>query len=173
MKIAILGFSGCGKSTLARLLGEKYHCPVLHMDRVQFQENWVEREQDVKEAEVKAFLDQSASWVIDGNYSKLLQERRLQEADQIILLELNRFVCLFRILKRWKMYHGSTRPDMAAGCPEKVDLDFVRWVLHDGRTKKKKAHHDEIAAAWPEKVTRIRTVKQQKELLKGLEPSHE
>ncbi len=168
VKIAILGFSGCGKSTLALLLGEKYSCPVLHLDSVQFSANWVEREQSEKEADIKAFLDSNAEWVIDGNYSNLEQERRLREADQIILLELNRFVCLFRILKRWKMYYGNTRPDMAAGCPEKVDWEFVLWVLHDGRTKKKKAHHNDIAAAYPEKVIRIRSVKQQKEFLKGL-----
>ncbi len=169
MKIAILGFSGCGKSTLARILGEKYRCPVLHLDSVQFSSNWVEREQNVKKAEVKDFLDSNDKWVIDGNYSNLEQERRLKEADKIIILELNRFVCLFRILKRWKMYYGTTRPDMAEGCNEKVDWEFVRWVLHDGRTKKKKTSHANIAASYPHKVTRIKTVREQKKLLKSLE----
>ena len=165
MKIAVLGFSGCGKSTLARILGEKYHLPVLHLDSVQFAANWVERELEDKLRDVAAFMDSHDSWVMDGNYSNLLQERRLEEADRIIMLELNRFVCLWRILKRWLTYKGSSRPDMAAGCEEKVDWEFLRWVLHDGRTKKRKAHMNEIARRYPNKCVRIRTRKEQKAFL--------
>ena len=165
MKIAVLGFSGCGKSTLARKLGEKYHLPVLHLDSVQFAANWVERELEDKLRDVAAFMDSHDSWVMDGNYSNLLQERRLEEADRIIMLELNRFVCLWRILKRWLTYKGSSRPDMAAGCEEKVDWEFLRWVLHDGRTKKRKAHMNEIARRYPNKCVRIRTRKEQKAFL--------
>ena len=165
MKIAVLGFSGCGKSTLAQKLGEKYQLPVLHLDSVQFAANWVERELEDKLRDVAAFMDSHDSWVMDGNYSNLLQERRLEEADRIIMLELNRFVCLWRILKRWLTYKGSSRPDMAAGCEEKVDWEFLRWVLHDGRTKKRKAHMNEIARRYPNKCVRIRTRKEQKVFL--------
>ena len=165
MKIAVLGFSGCGKSTLARKLGEKYQLPVLHLDSVQFAANWVERELEDKLRDVAAFMDSHDSWVMDGNYSNLLQERRLEEADRIIMLELNRFVCLWRILKRWLTYKGSSRPDMAAGCEEKVDWEFLRWVLHDGRTKKRKTHMNEIARRYPNKCVRIRTRKEQKAFL--------
>ena len=165
MKIAVLGFSGCGKSTLARKLGEKYQLPVLHLDSVQFAANWVERELEDKLRDAAVFMDSHDSRVMDGNYSNLLQERRLEEADRIIMLELNRFVCLWRILKRWLTYKGSSRPDMAAGCEEKVDWEFLRWVLHDGRTKKRKAHMNEIARRYPNKCVRIRTRKEQKAFL--------
>ena len=165
MKIAILGFSGCGKSTLAQKLGKKYNLPVLHLDRVHFAANWVERELEDKLRDTADFLDSHDSWVMDGNYSNLLQERRLEEADRIIILELNCFVCLWRILKRWLTYKGRSRPDMAAGCEEKVDWEFLRWVLHDGRTKKRKAHMNEIARRYPNKCVRIRTRKEQKAFL--------
>lgn len=165
MKIAILGFSGCGKSTLAQKLGKKYNLPVLHLDRIQFAANWVERELEDKLRDTADFLDSHDSWVMDGNYSNLLQERRLEEADRIIMLELNCFVCLWRILKRWLTYKGRSRPDMAAGCEEKVDWEFLRWVLHDGRTKKRKAHMNEIARRYPNKCVRIRTRKEQKAFL--------
>ena len=44
MKIAILGYSGSGKSTLARKIGEVYNCEVLHLDTIQFIDNWHERD---------------------------------------------------------------------------------------------------------------------------------
>lgn len=166
MKIAILGYSGCGKSTLARLLGEKHQMPVLHLDSVHFEAGWVEKQRSVELAEVQAFLDSHDGWVIDGNYSALEQQRRVEEADRIILLELNRLVCLWRILKRWLTYRGSTRPDMAADCNEKIDGEFLRWVLFEGRTARKKAMYNSIAKTYPDKCLRIRSVKQQREFLK-------
>ena len=45
MKIAVLGYSGAGKSTLARMLGEYYNIPVLHLDTVQFLPNWKIRDE--------------------------------------------------------------------------------------------------------------------------------
>ena len=53
MKIAIIGYSGSGKSTLAAYLGELYKIPVLHMDRVRFLPNWVERDKDDEAAIVE------------------------------------------------------------------------------------------------------------------------
>ena len=43
MRIAIIGYSGAGKSTLARALGERYACPVLHLDALHFLPGWKER----------------------------------------------------------------------------------------------------------------------------------
>ena len=43
MKIAVMGYSGAGKSTLAKKLGRLYDCPVLYLDRIQF-ETRMERE---------------------------------------------------------------------------------------------------------------------------------
>ena len=84
MKIAILGYSGSGKSTLARKLGEYYRVDVLHFDRVQFLPGWEVRPQEEKEKLTQDFLDSHTDWVIDGNYSKLSYERRMEEADKII-----------------------------------------------------------------------------------------
>ena len=100
MKIAIIGYSGSGKSTLARILAEKYSVDVLHFDTVQFLPNWEIRSDEEKKQITKDFLDTHESWVIDGNYSKLSYERRMEEADQIILLLFNRFSCLFRAFLR-------------------------------------------------------------------------
>ena len=138
MKIAILGYAGSGKSTLARALGELYGVPVLHLDTVMFLPGWTERPKDEQLRIVQDFMDTHESWVIDGNYSNLLQPRRLEEADEVVFLLFGRFSSLRRVVKRYRRYSGQCRPDMAEGCPEKLDAAFIRWVLRDGRTKSKR-----------------------------------
>ena len=76
MKIAILGYSGSGKSTLAKYLGHRYGIPVLYLDRVQFLPGWQVRDRGEAVSIVEEFMKQP-SWVIDGNYSNFLQEKRL------------------------------------------------------------------------------------------------
>ena len=134
MKIAILGTSGSGKSTLAQTLGATYHAPVLHLDTVHFLPGWVERPLDEENAIVRRFLDTHESWIIDGNYTKTCYDRRLEEADQIIVLCFDRFTCLSRVLKRWWKNRGKVRSSSAPGCEEKIDAEFLWWVLHQGRT---------------------------------------
>ena len=96
MKIAILGTSGSGKSTLAKRLGETYGLPVLHMDTVHFLPGWVERPFEEEEAIIRRFLDENAGgWVIDGNYTKTCYARRMEEADQVIVLWFSPLVCLW------------------------------------------------------------------------------
>lgn len=109
MKIAILGLSGSGKSTLAKQLGSFYHAPVLHLDAVHFLPGWVERVPGEEEQLVTSFLDTHSSWVMDGNYTKTCYARRLEEADQIIVLAFNRFLCLWRVIRRWWANRGAAR----------------------------------------------------------------
>lgn len=160
MKIAIIGYSGSGKSTLARKLGEAYNLPVLHFDRVQFRPNWEIRPQKSKEVMTKAFLDLHDSWVIDGNYSKLSFDRRMAEADVIIQLRFNPVSCLYRVTRRYLTYQEDTRPDMADGCKEKLDWEFVKWVLRDGRSKEVRERYNGVIARYPEKTIVIKNQRQ-------------
>ena len=160
MKIAIMGYSGSGKSTLARKLAEKYALDILHFDQVQFLPNWEIRETVEKERLTKEFLDSHDAWVIDGNYSKLSYERRLEEADSIILLLFNRFSCLWRAYRRFRTYHNTIRPDMAEGCQEKFDWEFMRWILRDGRTKRARQRYQQIVSQYGEKVVVIQNQRQ-------------
>ena len=132
MKICVIGYSGSGKSTLAGKLGERYRTDVLYLDRVHWLPNWTMRTREEKTRIVGEFLDTHDEWVIDGNYSKQWFDRRMEEADQILILNFNRFRCLGRVIKRYKTYQGNTRPDMGEGCQEKLDWEFIRWVLWDG-----------------------------------------
>lgn len=160
MKIAVLGYSGSGKSTLARFLSEKYDIPVLHIDTIQFMAGWQERDPEEKQAMMKDFLDSHDSWVIDGNYTALYQERRLEEADLIVLMLFDRFSCYIRAWKRYFRYRGRSRPDMTEGCDEKVDWEFTKWIFHDGRTGKIRAHYDDVYHRYHDKCIIIRNQKQ-------------
>ena len=160
MKIAILGYSGSGKSTLARELGARYGVPVLHLDTVQFLPDWQVRGHDEKLALVRDFMDSHDSWVIDGNYTKLLQERRLEEADAIVLLLFNRFSALARVIRRYDRFRGKSRPDMTEGCREKLDAEFVRWVLWKGRSRQTREHFRSIRAQHPDKCVVLKTQRQ-------------
>ena len=160
MKIAIIGYSGSGKSTLARQLAEGYNIPVLHFDKVQFRPNWEIRPQASKEIMTKTFLDLHKDWVIDGNYSKLSFERRMEEADVIIMLLFNRFSCLYRVWRRYLKYKNAGRPDMADGCTEKLDAEFVKWVLREGRKKSSRQRYQRVMAQYPNKTIVVKNQRQ-------------
>lgn len=159
MKIAIFGYSGSGKSTLARFLGQKYGIPVLHLDTVNFNENWQERPFNQALKNVADFMLNTA-WVIDGNYKKFLQNDRFQQADFLIFLDFNRFSCFFRALGRYFHYRGQTRECTAKGCIEKFDWEFVRWILFESRTRKRKKQQEEILQTYSEKAIIIKNQKQ-------------
>ena len=160
MKVAIIGYSGSGKSTLARKFGQFYHAEVLHLDQVHHMPGWKERDYESARKIVSDFLDEHSSWVIDGNYGKLLFERRIEEADIIIMLLFNRFSSLLRAWKRYRTYKGKSRPDMAEGCPEKMDAEFIKWILFDGRTKSTRNHYRKIKLQFPDKVIILKNQRQ-------------
>lgn len=160
MKIAVIGYSGSGKSILARRLGRHRNAKVLHLDTIHHLPGWKERELKSEKKIVADFLDSHSSWVIDGNYTKLSFERRMREADRIILLEFNRISSLFRILKRYRVYRGRRRPDMAPGCGEKIDGAFLWWILYAGRTKEKRAEFQAVKKMYPDKTVVLRNQRQ-------------
>ena len=152
-----MGYSGSGKSTLAEELGKHYFCDVLHFDAVHFYDNWREREKDEQTKIVSEFMDTHSSWIIDGNYSKILFERRLSESDLIIMMHFSRFDCLLRVIKRYIKYRGRTRPDMGKGCEEKLDFEFVRWILFDGRSKAIKERDARVFSEYHDKCIALKT----------------
>lgn len=168
MKIAIIGYSGAGKSTLAEKLSNYYSMPKLHMDTLQFQPGWQDSDRDWMEAEMKNFLSEHTNWVINGNYSWCYYEERMQEADQIIFLNFSPWICLFRAFKRYLTYRGKVRESMAAGCPERFDWEFIRWILWDGRTKTAKERYQRVLETHPEKVVILRSQKEIDQFLENL-----
>jgi len=74
-----------------------------------------------------AELIASERWIIDGNYGGTL-DMRLARADTVIDLEFPAWLCVWRILRRVAGSWGRTRPDMAGGCPERLNLEFLLYT---------------------------------------------
>ena len=125
-RILIIGCSGAGKSTLARVLGEKLGLPVVHLDQLWWKAGWenVTREEFDSQLELALNMDR---WIIDGNYNRTLPQR-LTKCDAIIYLDFIRWECLLGMCKLVLGNYGKTRPDMSAGCPERFDWEFVKFI---------------------------------------------
>ena len=55
-------------------------------------------------------------WIIDGDYPGTFD------------LRMPRAVCLRRALLRMLRNHGRIRPGLPLGCPERLDVEFVRYI---------------------------------------------
>lgn len=125
-RILIIGSGGAGKSTLARRLSETTGLPAVHLDRLYWRPDWQKIGKDEWAAIVERETEKDR-WIMDGNFGGTL-DLRIKRADTIVFLDLPRLVCLYRVIRRRLTYRGTNRPDMAEGCHEKIDLEFLFWI---------------------------------------------
>lgn len=57
---------------------------------------------------------------------------------------------------------------MAEGCNEKLDPEFVRWILWEGRSRKIRDRYRRIREQYPDKVIVLRNQRQLDAYLKSL-----
>lgn len=136
-RIMVLGISpGVGKSTFSRQLGEILNIDVYHLDAYYWKPNWVEATLEEFAASQRKIVNRD-QWIIEGNYSNTY-EIRAEKADTIIYLELPLLVCLYRVVKRRIINHGKTRPDIGAGCKEKLDRGFLTFIITTYKPRRQK-----------------------------------
>jgi adenylate kinase family enzyme len=123
-KIAIIGCCGSGKSTLSRQLSTELNLPLHHLDTLYWKPGWTKTPSE-QWSELQTSLCETREWIIDGNYQSTL-DIRLNACDTVIFLDVNRFRCIYRALKR--TLSDKTRPDMAAGCEERFNLEFIKFI---------------------------------------------
>lgn len=131
-RVLVIGSGGAGKSTFARRLSERTGLPLIHLDAEYWLPGWVEPSRERWTGTVERLIAGDA-WIIDGNFGGTM-DRRIEACDTVIFLDISRWVCLARVIRRRIRYHGRHRPDMTAGCDERIDPEFVRWIWDYPRT---------------------------------------
>ncbi len=125
-RILLVGSGGAGKSTVAAQIAEKLGLPCVHLDKEFWQPGWVQPDKAAFRRKLLRLLKRPG-WVMDGHFGGT-QELRFKYADTVLFFDFNRWICTWRILKRVMRYRGRIRPDMAEGCPEQFDWDFLVWI---------------------------------------------
>ena len=57
---------------------------------------------------------------------------------------------------------------MGEGCLEKMDLEFMWWILWKGRTRQKRGEFRQVLEKYPQKVVVLRNQKEINRYLEGL-----
>ena len=113
-RIVVVGNSGSGKSHFSKVISEITGLPLIHLDVEFWRPNWEKTPKSEFISRQKEIIGKE-NWIIDGTYCSTL-ELRYEAADLIIFMDTNRFVCLYRVIKR----SGTKRSDL----PEYLDEKF-------------------------------------------------
>jgi len=135
-RIMIIGQPGSGKSFLARKIGDQTGLPVVHIDNIHWQAGWRERSAEEK-ARLCAEVHAQEQWIFEGGFSRSWDDR-LARADVLIWLDIPLWLRAIRVIRRTLQYHGSSRPDLPEGCPERFNWEFTRWIWKTRTSGKKK-----------------------------------
>lgn len=126
-RICVMGPSNSGKSTLADAISRARGVPVIHLDQLHHLPNtdWKPRPPD----EFRALHDEAitgSSWIMDGNYRRLLPQR-LDRATGVILLDMSRVTSLLSYCRR-SWFEPNRRGGLAGG-RESVKWDMIHHIL--------------------------------------------
>lgn len=168
-RVLVIGISGAGKSTLSRALAARTGLPLIHLDKEYWQPGWKETPRAEWRPKVSA-LAARERWIMDGNFDSSL-DLRLSRADTLIWFDYPTLLCLWRALKRVAGSYGEVRPDLAPGCPERIDVDFLRYIWRFNRVQRPRIQQ-QIAAHGRHLVpVVIRKDRDARALLAGLAPT--
>lgn len=142
-RVAVIGCIGAGKSTTARVLGERLGIEVFHLDllwwepgpyRITGMRTVASRTMAAEPfRRLQEEIAAGDAWIIDGGASDLAV--RLARADTVIFLDLPRWTCTWRLVKR----HNRPRADYPTGVREGLGwlMVLVRWVWVTYPTKRR------------------------------------
>ena len=168
-KVLVIGSGGAGKSTFAKRLGARLGTEVVHLDSIYWNAGWVETPKAEWAKKVEEILARDR-FIMDGNYSGTL-ELRLRACDTVVFLDLPRALCFWRVLKRSLRYWNRSRPDMADGCRENFNLEFLRWVWSYPERTRPKVLEMLNEHAQSKKIISLRSPKEVEKFLAEVEPA--
>jgi adenylate kinase family enzyme len=163
-KAIIIGSPGAGKSTFSFALAEKTGLPLYHIDKLFWQAGWISVEKEELDTKLLQIIEKD-EWIIDGNYNRTIP-MRLEACDTVFFLDYPRLVCFFGVIRRVLGSLGKVRPDMAEGCPERFDWEFLKFVWNF--PKKKRAKLLELLESAKAEIHVFHSRKEAKRYLDGI-----
>jgi len=147
-RVLVIGCSGSGKSRLSQRLASTLDLRYISMDRdVFWLPGWKLRPRPEIVERLQDYIAQP-HWIMDGTSPGTLP-LRLPRSQLVIWIRPSRFVSLFGVLSRWLRYYGRSRPEMAEGCPERIDWQFLAYIWNFERTECPEIE-EKLAAYGPE-----------------------
>lgn len=158
MRIAVLGYAGSGKTYLSDYISQKKGIPVLHLDDVKWDKEWKPVDDSAVLPKVAEFMSND-DWIIDGYYTYLMIDERLEKADKIVLLQLPRLTCFSRALKRTKERRKN-------GYKNDLNWWFVKFVLFGCRNIERRNFYAEIEEKYKGKTVVLKNKRQVDEFIR-------
>jgi adenylate kinase family enzyme len=126
-RILVMGCSGGGKSTLSQEICAHLVLPYVSMDREFFWlPGWVKREKSDERARIAGKVAEPR-WLIDGTAPSSF-DLRLPRTELVLWVRVPCWLCMWGTAYRAVRWLGRSRPDMAPGCPERIDWEFLRYI---------------------------------------------
>lgn len=125
-RVSIIGGSGSGKSTLANNLGKKFNLPIIHIDGMNYDPDWIQKDKKQRDDSILQLI-QKEKWVMDGTYTSTLDER-LEASDLIIFLDYSTLALLYGVISRRIRLIGKEREEIK-GCKDRLTFEFLKFVI--------------------------------------------
>lgn len=146
-RIHVLGNSCAGKSTLAARLSDKLGLPIVELDELNWQPNWVGLNTVDPDGFRARIRDATAgdAWILAGSYESFAREVCWDRLQTVIWLDRPMLLLLWRVLRRsWKRWRtqedlwgtGNTErfwPQLAVWRGEQ---SLVYWIVTQHRKKR-------------------------------------
>ena len=127
-KFVVIGPPGAGKTEFADDLGQILSIDsTYHLDYFFWKPNWT-RTLTEERLTILDELTLSDRWIIEGNFLDTI-DYQFSKADNVIWLNLNAFVCLLRVIKRYLSYIKNGIPEIAPGCVDKITFHFLLSIF--------------------------------------------
>ncbi len=128
-RIIILGAGGSGKTNLSKKIAKIHKIPLYHLDKEYWLSGWKRPNESEWVEKLKGLVEKDA-WVMDGNYIDTL-DIRLEKADLVIMLDIEKKICVRGIFFRTLKGLFIRRKDLSIGCKDSFNQEYhelVSWA---------------------------------------------
>jgi cytidylate kinase len=127
-RIVIIGPPGAGKTDFANELGKILDIDtVIHLDYFFWKPGWIRTTETERHALITRLTKQE-KWIIEGNFLDTI-DAQFSQASLAIWLNLNPFLCFYRVVKRYFSYIRKGIPEIAPGCRDRIRLQFLLSIF--------------------------------------------